>query len=80
MPQWFHHSIDLGVFNALESFAKAAIAGLQQSGLIPKPTALSDWEKHARFWILQYGAYFSAFYPADKQYVGGADVLSIAWP
>jgi len=80
-PQWFHHSIELGVFNWLEAGAKAAFRTLQYQGLIAKPNGLDAWEKHAAFWVLQFSALFAAFYPAGKQYVGGgADVLSIAWP
>jgi hypothetical protein len=80
-PRWFHQSIELGIFNLLEAGAKAAFNDLQKKGLLSAPQSLTDWERHARFWILQYGAYFGAFYPHNEQYVGGgADVLSIPWP
>lgn len=80
-PRWFHQSIGLVNFNVLEAAAKAGIRALQSAGFLPAPATLDDWEKHARFWILQYGAYYSAFYPPGKQYVGGgADALSIPWP
>jgi hypothetical protein len=80
-PQWFHNSIELVVFNWLEAGAKAAFRGLQSQGFLAKPTGLADWEKHAAFWVLQFAAYFEAFYPNGQHYVGGgADTLSIPWP
>jgi hypothetical protein len=80
-PFWFHQSIDLAVFNLLGEGSKAAVRVLQDAKLVPKPLTLADWEKHARFWILLFEAYFQAFERPNEQYVGGdVDVLSIAWP
>jgi hypothetical protein len=76
-----HQSIELGVFNSLETGVKKAPKSLHKAGLLTKPTSLGDWEQHARYWVLLFGAYFEAFYPPDQQYVGGGvDVVSIAWP
>jgi len=80
-PFWFHQSIDLAIFNTLESAVKAGFKILQDHGRIHPPATLEDWERHARMWILVYGAYFEAFGgPAEKYVGGGADVLSIPWP
>ncbi len=79
-PQWFHHSIKPDVFNELAASTKAAFRGLHDRGLLSEPRDLMDWEKHASYWVLQFAAYFAAFYPYSPQYVGGVDVLSIPWP
>jgi len=79
-PQWFHHSYKLGVYNTLEAGAKDAFEALHESKMLTPPRSLTDWEKHAKFWILLYGAYFVAFHPKDQQFVGGAEALSISWP
>jgi hypothetical protein len=73
--------MNLAVFNTVSSAVKQAFAVLQRSGHLPPPQNLDDWERHARMWVLIYGAYFEAFGAPGQRYVGGgADVLSIPWP
>jgi hypothetical protein len=80
-PVWFHQGLGLSVFNTVSEAARQAFALLQQSGQLPSPRTLNDWERHARMWVLNYGAYFEAFGAPGQKYVGGgADVLSIPWP
>jgi hypothetical protein len=80
-PFWFHQGINLTVFNTLSGAVKQAFAALQKSGHLSPPQSLADWERHARMWVLIYGAYFEAFGEPGQRYVGGgADVLSIPWP
>lgn len=80
-PCWFHQGFGLHVFNTVSEAARQAFAILQQSGQLPPPQTLDDWERHARMWVLSYGAYFEAFGAPGQKYVGGgADVLSIPWP
>lgn len=80
----YRQGFDLGSFNTFDEHLREAmrqIVHAHPAGPIPAPTTLSDWEKHARFAVLAYGAYFAAFYPPFQQYVGGgADVASISWP
>ena len=80
-PYWFHQTIDLAVFNTLEQGVKAAFKLLHEAGRLIHPQTLEDWEKHARMWVLMFGAYFEAFGQPGERYVGGgADALSIPWP
>jgi hypothetical protein len=80
-PFWFHQGRNLAVFNTVSNAVKRAFAALQGSGHLPPPQNLADWERHARMWVLMYGAYFEAFGAPGQRYVGGgADVLSIPWP
>jgi len=81
-PFWFHQGFDLGTFNKLESFLKAAFKELCNS--LPGhsvPQTLSDWEAQVRMSILTYSAYFQAYKGPSEQFVGGGvDTVSIAWP
>jgi len=82
-PYWFHQGIDLGIFNLLEAFLKAALSSLYKSGLFEHecPQTLIDWEKQVRMSVLMYGAYFQAYQKPYEQYVGGGvDAISIPWP
>jgi hypothetical protein len=80
-PFWFHQGLNLALFNTVSEAVKQAFAGLQKSGHLAPPQTLADWERHARMWVLIYGAYFEAFGSPGQRYVGGgADVLSIPWP
>lgn len=80
-PFWFHQGLNLAVFNTVSTAVKQAFAVLQGAGRLPRPQNLADWERHARMWVLIYGAYFEAFGAPGQRYVGGgADVLSIPWP
>ena len=80
-PFWFHQGFGLPVFNTVSEAARQAFVLLQQSGQLSPPQTLDDWERHARMWVLNYGAYFEAFGAPGEKYVGGgADVLSIPWP
>jgi hypothetical protein len=80
-PFWFHQGIDLAIFNMLEEGVKQAFRALHKAGKLRQPQTLEDWERHAKMWVLIYGAYFEAFGEAGERYVGGgADVLSIPWP
>jgi hypothetical protein len=80
-PFWFHQGINLTVFNTLEQEVKKAFRVLQRLGKLEPPHSLQEWERHARMWVLIYGAYFEAFgEPGEKFVGGGADVLSIPWP
>jgi hypothetical protein len=80
-PFWFHQGMNLAVFNTVSDAVKQAFARLQEAGHLPVPRSLADWERHARMWVLIYGAYFEAFGAPGQRYVGGgADALSIPWP
>jgi hypothetical protein len=80
-PLWFHQGFGLPVFNTVSEAVRQAFAVLQNSGQLSPPQTLDDWERHARMWVLNYGAYFEAFGAPGEKYVGGgADVLSIPWP
>jgi hypothetical protein len=80
-PFWFHQGMNLAVFNTVSDAVKQAFAKLQEAGHLPVPRSLADWERHARMWVLIYGAYFEAFGAPGQRYVGGgADALSIPWP
>ncbi len=80
-PFWFHQGFGLAVFNTVTEAARQAFALLQASGHLVPPQCLEDWERHARMWVLTYGAYFEAFGAPGQRYVGGgADTLSIPWP
>lgn len=60
---------------------KEAFRVLQAAGVLPPPNSLEDWERHAKMWILTFGAYYEAFGGPGEKYVGGgADILSIPWP
>ena len=77
-PFWFHQGMNLAVFNTVSAAVKQAFASLQRAGYLPTPHDLADWERHAKMWVLIYGAYFEAFGAPGQRYVGGgADVLSI---
>lgn len=79
---WFHHGFDLVTFNVLQSSLESAFKLLVDNH--PNhdfPSKIGMWEKHLRFQILMYGAYFEAFYEKGKHFVGGGvDVESIPWP
>ncbi len=80
-PFWFHQGIDLAVFNTLSGGVRAAFRLLHDAGKLNAPETLEDWERHAKMWVLLYGAYFEAFGLPGQRYVGGgADTLSIPWP
>jgi hypothetical protein len=80
-PFWFHQGFGLAVFNTVTEAARQAFAVLQTSGHLTPPANLADWERHAKMWVLIYGAYFEAFGLPGQRYVGGgADTLSIPWP
>jgi len=80
-PFWFHQGINLAVFNTVSGSVKQAFNALQRGGYLKQPQTLADWERHAKMWVLIYGAYFEAFGSPGQRYVGGgADVLSIPWP
>lgn len=82
-PFWFHQGFDLGTFNLLEAFLKAALRELQLNKLVDEhgPQTSLDWERRVRMSILMYGAYFQAYKEPHEQYVGGgADTVSIPWP
>lgn len=80
-PFWFHQTLNLAVFNTLEARIKDAFRVLQESGVLPVPCSLEDWERHTKMWVLMFGAYYDAFGGPGERYVGGgADVLSIPWP
>lgn len=80
-PFWFHQGIDLAVFNTITEAARQAFVYLHRAGCLAPPQSLQDWERHARMWVLTFGAYFEAFGAPGQRYVGGgADVLSIPWP
>jgi len=82
-PFWFHQGFDLGKFNLLEDFLKAALRELYSSGLFEQkyPQTLSEWEKQVRMSILMYGSYFQAYQKPHEQYVGGGvDTITIPWP
>jgi len=81
-PFWFHQGFDLGKFNLLEDFLKAALRELYSSGLFEQkyPQTLSEWEKQVRMSILMYGSYFQAYQKPHEQYVGGGvDTITIPW-
>jgi hypothetical protein len=81
-PWWFHQGFDLGTFNHLELFLKAAFRDLckhHPDHTLPK--TLFEWERQIRMSILTYGAYFQAFKGPSEQFVGGgADIVSLEWP
>ena len=81
-PFWFHQGTDLLTFNVLQSALDSSFKALCQCH--PRheiPRTLEEWSKHARMKILMYGAYHEAFFPSDKQYVGGgSDVEFLPWP
>jgi hypothetical protein len=81
-PFWFHQGFDLGTFNVIEEFLKAAFKWLcEHNPSHSLPQKLSDWERQVRMSILTYGAYFQAFKGPSQQFVGGGvDVVSIEWP
>jgi hypothetical protein len=81
-PYWFHQGFDLGTFNLMEGFLKAAFKSLCEHHLGHSlPESLPDWERQVRMSILTYGAYFQAFKGASEQFVGGGvDTVSIEWP
>jgi len=80
-PFWFHDCIELLVYNTLEDRVRAAFRKMHEDGKLHPPQTLEEWERHARMWVLLFGAYFEAFGEPGKKYVGnGADVLSIPWP
>jgi len=81
-PFWFHQGFDLGTFNTIEAFLKAAFRFLVQHHPVHKfPRTLADWEKHLKMAILTYGAYFEAFREPGEQYVGGGvDTVRLDWP
>ena len=81
-PFWFHQGLDLGTFNTIETYLKAAFRLLSQSHADHTlPAELGDWERQVRMSILTYGAYFAAYKGVSEQYVGGgADVVSMPWP
>jgi len=82
-PFWYHQGIDLGTFNLLEAFLKAALRELHLSKSIEQqgPQTLQDWERQVRMSILMYGAYFQAYKePYEQDVGGGADTVSIPWP
>lgn len=81
-PFWFHQGFDLGTFNTLETYLRAAFRFLCENHQEHTyPVKLSDWQQQVRMSILTYGAYFEAYRAVSEQYVGGgADVVSIPWP
>jgi hypothetical protein len=81
-PFWFHQAIDLATFNVLESSIRTSFKLLcEQHPAHDIPQTLADWSCHTRMQILMYGAYYEAFYPPGKRYVGGgAEVLTLPWP
>ena len=80
-PFWFHQGFGLAVFNTVTEATRQAFALLQRSGHLTPPRSLEDWERHAKMWVLTYGAYFEAFGGPGQKYVGGgAESLSIPWP
>ena len=80
-PLWFRQGFGLTVFNTVTEAVRLAFIVLQGSGSLGPPQTLEDWERHAKMWVLIYGAYFEAFGAPGQRYVGGgADSLSIPWP
>ena len=81
-PFWFHQGIDLFTFNVLESAIKSSFKLLcEQHPDHDIPTTLEGWSKHVYMQVLMYGAYYEAFHPEGKRYVGGgADVIFTHWP
>lgn len=81
-PFWFHQGFDLGTFNTLETYLRAAFRLLCENHPGHAfPATLDDWKRQVRMSILTYGAYFEAYRGVGEQYVGGgADVVSIPWP
>jgi hypothetical protein len=81
-PFWFHQGFDLGTFNVIEEFLKAAFRTLcEGSSKHSLPQSLQGWEQQVRMSILTYGAYFQAYKGPSEQFVGGGvDVVSIEWP
>jgi len=81
-PYWFHHGIDLATFNVMQDMLKSTFKLLCEN--LPNhefPRDLSDWEKYLKMQVLMYGAYFEAFFPENKHFVGGGvDIASIPWP
>jgi hypothetical protein len=81
-PFWFHQGIDLITFNVLQASIKSSFKLLcEQHPDHDIPTTLEEWVKHVRMQVLMYGAYYEAFHPKGRRYVGGgADVEFIPWP
>ena len=81
-PFWFHDGLDLFTFNVLESSIKSSFKLLCEHHPDHRiPTSLKEWSKHVRMQILMYGAYYNAFKPVGKRYVGGgADIEYLPWP
>jgi hypothetical protein len=81
-PFWFHQGFDLGTFNLIEGFLKAAFKALcDHHPDHSLPQTLPDWERQVKMSILTYAAYFQAFKGPSEQFVGGgADTVSIKWP
>lgn len=81
-PFWYHQGIDLSTFNVLQGALKLAFKLLcEQHPRHEIPRTLAEWSHHLHMQVLMYGAYYEAFYPSGRQYVGGgADVLSLPWP
>jgi len=81
-PFWFHQGFDLGTFNLIEGFLKAAFRWLcEHHSNHTLPESLHDWERQVRMSILTYGAYFQAFKGPSEQFVGGGvDTVSLEWP
>jgi hypothetical protein len=81
-PFWFHQGFDLGTFNTLEAFLRAAFGFLVEHHPGHSfPKTLEDWERHLRMAVLMYGAYFEAFKGPGEHYVGGGvDTVKLPWP
>jgi len=82
-PFWIHQTEDLGTFNTIEAFLKAAFKVLceQGHGTHAFPSSLSEWERQVKMSILTYSAYFQAYKGPGEQLVGGgADTVSLKWP
>lgn len=81
-PWWIHQGQDLGTFNLLEAFLKAAFGLLcENHPSHTLPQNLSDWERQVRMSILTYAAYFQAYKKTNEQLVGGGvDTIWMPWP
>jgi len=83
----FHQGYDLGVFQTLSQPTRQAMDLIVRAHPLrvhPAPEEVGDvseWEKHLRFQINLYGAYFTSFFePGERKVGGGADVVSAPWP
>jgi hypothetical protein len=81
-PFWFHQGVDLFTFNVLQDSIKSSFRLLcQRHPDHDIPTTLEEWTKHVRMQVLMYGAYFQAFFPPGRHFVGGGvDIQCLPWP